>query len=225
MSVAAHVLKRAGFASLALVALALMLVMTPTRALAQDQNQNQGQDGGRGGPGGGRGNFDPEAMRKMISDRMRERVGASEEEWSVLGPKVERVMQLNMQAATGGGMGGLFGGRGRGGPGGGGPGGDRNREGERGDRGDRGGDRGDRGRGGPRGFFGVDENSPVFAARRELERAVEANASADDLKAKMAALRDARAKVREETTKAQQELRELLTMKQEAALVTMGILE
>ena len=41
----------------------------------------------------------------------------------------------------------------------------------------------------------------------------------------MAKLREARTKAREDLTKAQNELRELLTMKQEAALVMMGMLE
>jgi hypothetical protein len=109
-------------------------------------------------------------------------------------------------------MGMLFGG-GRGGRGQGG--------GDRGDRG-QGGDRGDRGpRGGP---FGEDD-SAVSQRSRELQQAVESNASSDELKTKLAALREARAKAREDLTKAQAELRELLTMKQEAALVMMGMLE
>ena len=54
---------------------------------------------------------------------------------------------------------------------------------------------------------------------------MEGNASADDLKAKMTALREARAQARQQLTQAQAELKELLTAKQEAALVMMGLLE
>jgi hypothetical protein len=192
-----------------------MLVVPAGGAVAQDQNQGQDR-GGRGGPGGGRGNFDPEQFRQRIAERMKEALGASDEEFAIIQPKIEKVMQLQRQTASGGGMGALFvgGGRGRGGPGGGGGGGDR---------GPGGGGGGGAG-GGPGGPFGSD-NSPVAEARRDLQKSVEANASADELKAKMAKLREARTKAREDLTKAQNELRELLTMKQEAALVMMGMLE
>lgn len=206
MSAGMQVMNRAGVMSMALVALALMLVV-PGRALAQDpppgERQGGGQEeprGGRDGRGGGRGNFDPEQFRRRIAERMKEALGANDDEFAVIQPKIEKVMNLQRQSA-GGGMGMIFGG-GRGGPGGGGPGG---------------GGRGGRGPGG--------DDSPVSAARRDLQKSVEANAGPDELKARMAALRDARAKSREELTKAQQELRELLTMKQEAALVMMGMLE
>jgi Spy/CpxP family protein refolding chaperone len=43
--------------------------------------------------------------------------------------------------------------------------------------------------------------------------------------ASLKAYRDARAKTRQDLAKAQQELRDLLTVRQEAQLVTMGILE
>ena len=60
---------------------------------------------------------------------------------------------------------------------------------------------------------------------RELRQAMENNASPEELKSKMTALRDARTKAREELTKARGELKELLTAKQEAALLVMGVLE
>jgi hypothetical protein len=222
MLLGARYLTKAGVASLALVALTLMLVAPASSTLAQDQNQGQGQGGGgrgRGGPGGG--NFDPESFRQRINERMKEVMGASDDEWMVIQPKVEKVMALQRQTAGGRGMGMLFGrggpggGRGPGGPGGGGApgGGDPNAQG--------GGGR--RGGGGP--FGGQDDNSPVAQASRDLQKAVESNASDDEFKAKLAALRDARAKAKAELTAAQKELRELITVKQEAALVMMGMLE
>jgi Spy/CpxP family protein refolding chaperone len=217
MSVASHVLNRAGVASVGLLALVLSAAM-PSATIAQDQPGQGGRGpggpgGGPGGPGGGRGNFDPEQFRQRIAERMKEVLGANDEEWGVIQPKLEKVMTLQRQSAGGRGMGMLFGG-GRGGRG----------QGGGGDRGDRGpgGDRGDRGpRGGP---FG-DDDSAVSQRSRDLQQAVESNASSDELKAKLAALREARAKAREDLTKAQAELRELLTMKQEASLVMMGMLE
>jgi hypothetical protein len=212
MAVASHVLNRAGVASVGLLALVLSAAM-PSVSIAQDQpeggRRQGGPGGGPGGQGGGRGNFDPEQFRQRIAERMKEVLGANDEEWGVIQPKLEKVMTLQRQSAGGRGMGMLFGG-GRGGRGQGG-----------GDRG-QGGDRGDRGpRGGP---FGEDD-SAVSQRSRELQQAVESNASSDELKTKLAALREARAKAREDLTKAQAELRELLTMKQEAALVMMGMLE
>ena len=226
MSVAAHALKRTGIAAAGLLAVMLML-MPASRAFAQDQNQ---PGGGQGGPGGGRGNFDPEQFRQRIFERIKETMGATDDEWAVIQPKIEKVQQLQRQTSRGGaGMGMLFGRGGRGGGGGPGGGGDRGPGGDGGGRGDRG-DRGPRGGGAGGAFaaagtFGGDENSPVALANRELQRSIEGNASADELKAKLAALREARTKAREELSKAQQELRELLTTKQEAALVMMGMLE
>lgn len=175
---------------------------------AQQPGQQQRQDGERGNRGerGERRQFDPEEMRQRMSQRMKEMLGATDEEWAVLAPKVEKVTTLSAQAAAGrgGGMGMLF----RGGGGG-----------------DRGGDRGDRGdRGGRGGFFGGGD-SPVAQRTRELQEAIRNNATAEEIKTKLAAVRDARSKAKAELTQAQQELRELLTVKQEATLVTMGMLE
>ena len=79
------------------------------------------------------------------------------------------------------------------------------------------------GGGGP--FGGQDDNSPVAQASRDLQKAIEGNASDDEYKAKLAALRDARAKAKAELTAAQKELKEVLTQRQEAVLVTNGMLE
>jgi Spy/CpxP family protein refolding chaperone len=51
------------------------------------------------------------------------------------------------------------------------------------------------------------------------------DAKPDEIKAKLTALRDARAKAREELTKARKDLTDLLTQRQEAVLVQFGILE
>jgi hypothetical protein len=201
--------RRSGAAlSAGLLAAAIAVGFVSQPAGAQDQPQQNQQDQGQGGRRGG--GFDPEQFRQRMNDRMKQALAASDEEWGVLQPKIEKVMTLQRQNAGGRGMGMLF----RGGPGGG-----------RGD-GAPGGGRGDgggrRGAGGP---FGGDDNSPVAQKTRDLQQAVEGNASADDLKAKMTALREARAKARADLAQAQGELKELLTARQEAALVMMGLLE
>lgn len=154
-------------------ALALCLFAMPVAA------QNQ--------PGGG--GFDPAQMRQRMMDRMKEMLGASDDEMQAIAPKLEKVMQLQRDS-NGGGMRMLFGRRG----------GDQQQQQQQ-------------------------PQSAVQQKAKELQDAVEANAPAADIKAKMQALRDARAAARQELTKAQAELKELLTQKQEATLLMMGMLE
>lgn len=144
-----------------------------------------------------RGNFDPEQFRQRMEERMRERLGVTDDgEWKLISERMTKVMEAR-RAASPGGMG-MFGG-GPGGPGGRGPAGG-------------GGGRGPGG-GGP---------SPEEEA---LSKAVEANASADELKKKMEAVRAARKAAEVQLEKAQAELREVLTVKQEANAVLMGLLK
>lgn len=55
--------------------------------------------------------------RQQMSERMKTAMGATDDEWKVLQPKIEKVMTLSREA-RGGMMGMMFGGRGRGGSGG-----------------------------------------------------------------------------------------------------------
>lgn len=71
-----------------------------------------GGRGGRGGPGGGGRNFDPAAMAKF----MQERIGATPEEWTVIQPRLQVVMEKNQALRELSGN--RFGRGGRGGPGG-----------------------------------------------------------------------------------------------------------
>lgn len=79
----------------------------------------------------------------------------------------------------------------------------------------RGGDQG----GGPR--FGPEPSAEETA----LSEAVEANASKDDLKAKMAAYRKAKAAKEAELKTAQENLKKVLTTKQEAIALQMGLVQ
>jgi hypothetical protein len=89
-----------------LAALGLMLA-APSFTFAQNRGQN----------GGGGGNFDPAAFRERMLNDIKDRLGATPEEWTVLQPKVDKVMTAQRNA-MGGRMGGF--GRGRGGNNGGG---------------------------------------------------------------------------------------------------------
>jgi hypothetical protein len=89
------------------------------------------------------------------------------------------------------------------------------------------------GMGGRRGGFGGPERSreneqdnPVQSAQETLQQTLEdQNASAAVIKSQLTALRAAREKARQELAQAQQSLREVLTVRQEAQLVMMGLLE
>jgi hypothetical protein len=146
------------------------------------------------------GGFDPAAFRQRMNDRIREVLGATDEEYQALQPKVEKVMDLQRQT-RGGGMGMMFRGGGPGGPGGaaGGPppAGDPNRT-----------------------------PTPVQEKAQDLQKTLEnKDAKPEEIKAKLAALRDAREKAKSDLAGAQKELRELLTQRQEAAMVMMGFLD
>lgn len=170
-----------------ILAAVLGLAMAGSTGYAQ-----QGGGPGGGGPGGG--NWDPQAMRERMEQRMKESLGiTNDEEWKALQPKLQKVQTLQFQAMAG--RGGMFGGGRQRGGGQGGPGGDQ-------------------------------MQSPVATASRELRETLDnKDSTPEQIKAKLTALRDARAKAREELTAAQNELKELLTARQEAALVAQGTLE
>jgi hypothetical protein len=93
-----------------------------------------------------------------------------------------------------------------------------------------GGMRGMRGmRGGDRGgdnAAAAQPTSDVEAKAKDLQTVLDnKDAKPEEIKAKLAALRDARAKARDALAAARKELTELLTQRQEATLVEMGILE
>jgi hypothetical protein len=145
---------------------------------------------------------------------MKEQFGVTDDaEWKIIDGKIQKVTEAR-RAVGGGGfaaMGG-FGGR-RGGPGGG--------DGDRAERGNRGGDRGGEGRrGGPGGFGG--EPSPEVA---DLQKAIESKASADEIKTKLAKVREARKANEAKLEAAQEDLKKVLSVRQEAVAVMMGLLK
>lgn len=171
--------------------------------------QGGGQGGGRrGGQGGGPGGFDPAQMRQRMAERMKEMLGADDQAWKVLEPRLMKVMELNRQANAGG-RGMMFGMFGRGGPGGRGPGGDQ------------GGPQADRRGRGPQG-----EQTALEKAMAQLRTTLEnQSATPEEIKTQLTAVRSAREKARQELAVAQQDLKKILTVRQEATLVEMGMLE
>jgi hypothetical protein len=168
-------------------------------------------------------NFDPSQMRQAMLDRMRESLEVTDDaEWQALSAQITKVMDARRGVGGFGGPGGPGGPGGAGGPpprpptddngpSAGGPppsGGDS--------------DRGTGGPGGPPpgGAFGRETSPEAEALRKSLD----AKSPASDLKAKLAQLVEARKKKQAELQKAQDDLRQLLTVRQEAIATSMGLL-
>lgn len=168
-------------------------------ALCQQGDGGGGGGGGRGGRGG-RGGFDPAAMRQRMMETLKTDIGATDEEWKALEPKVEKVMTLSMESR----MGGMFmmGRGGRGGPGG--PGGP----------------------GGEAPASAPEPTTEIGKAAQALRQVIDnKEAKADEINSALKTYRDARAKSKADLEKAQKDLKEVLTVRQEAVLVTRGLLE
>jgi hypothetical protein len=143
-----------------------------------------------------RGNFDPEQMRQRMMERYREALEVkNDDEWKVLEPRIVKVSEARRDA------GGFGGGRGFGGP---------RREGG-----------GEQGGGGERRRFGGEPNPDAEA----LQKAIDAKAPADEVKAKLAKYRESRKAKEAELAKAQDELKKVLSVRQEATAVLMGLLQ
>jgi hypothetical protein len=133
-------------------------------------------------------------MRAAFMDNIKQQLGVTDDEWTVLQPKLEKVMTLSRELRPS-----PFGG-GR----------------QRGPRADRGGE----------------NAAPVQPTGDLAEKATALRTALDnkdsdpkDIAQKLAALRDARERVKADLIKAQGELKDLLTPRQEARLVLMGLLD
>jgi hypothetical protein len=154
----------------------------------------------------GRGNFDPAQMRQRMMDRYKERLEVtSDAEWKIIEERIGKVLDAQRDTRIAG-FGGFGGGR-RGGPGGGGPGGDN------GNNNQGGGNR-------PPNPFAAD-NPNVDA----LQKAIDGKASSDELKTKLAKVRDSLKEKEAVLAKAQEDLRKVLSVRQEAIAVMAGLLK
>ena len=197
-------MNRSSLASMLAACGLILATITTGSLLAQNDAPpaTQGGGGGQGGPGGrqGRGNWDPEQMRQRMMERIREQLAIKDDaEWGLIEARIKKINDSRM--GMGRGFGGFGGGSG-GGPGGpGGPGGQG---------------------GGRQGRGGFGQPNPDAEA---LQTALDSGASADDVKAKLSAYRAAAKQKEAQLEKAQDELRELLSVKQEARAVLLGLLK
>ncbi|MBE3099604.1 MAG: hypothetical protein IMZ44_21000 [Planctomycetes bacterium] len=154
-----------------------------------------------------------EQFRTQMADRMKQALGASDDEWKVLQPRIEKVQTLSRATRGGGGMGSMMMGGQRGGPQRGGPGGGPS----------------DR----PPSDRPPSDRPQSDRPQSEVEKTSEAlqkvlenkDAPAAEIKTALAALREAKAKARAELEAAQKELREVLTVRQEAQCEQLGLFD
>lgn len=166
------------------------------QALSQQRPGERQQPGAEARRGDRRARM--EQFRLRMQERMREQLGASQEEWKVLQPRIEKVQQLQRQVRGGfRAFGRRMGRRGR-----------RPGEGQR-----------------PEGAA-EREQTEVEKKTEALRNLLEDEASgAGAIKAALGALRKARQKAQQELVAARKQLRGVVTVRQEAQLVLMGMLE
>jgi hypothetical protein len=196
-------LRLAGLACLLGLGAAQLFAQAPAagdpngRRRGGDRPERTGSDAG-GQDRGGRGNFSPEDMQARLLSGLRDRMGiTNDEEWGLISQRIAAVSEAR-RAAGGGMFGGPGGPGGRGGPP---PGG--------------GGERGGRGPG------GRSSSNPEVAA---LQQAIADNLPEAEIKSRLDRVRDARRNSEAKVAKAQEELRAVLTIKQEAVAVMFGLL-
>ena len=203
---------------------ALILAVLAAQSFSQDQAPPQrGRGGGRGGQGGQgapgaqgaqmdrpgrmREGRDPEQMRQMMQERMMQRIkqnlGATDEQWTKIQPPLAKVMELSQQAeGPGMGMGSRMGMRGMG-------------------------PRPAARPGAPEGMEEPPMPEPeniMEKARMELRGALDSN-EAETIQKKLEAFRAARDEAAKELAAAKKELKGAVTLNQEAELVLMGYLD
>lgn len=158
------------------------------------QNDNGGGGGGQGGFG--RGNFDPAQFQQRMMEGIRDQLGfTNDADWNAVQPLVQKVMDARRDVGTGGGFGRMF----------------RNRGGN-----------GDNGNGGNRrgGFFGG-QPSPEAEA---LQKAIDDNSPPPQIKAALARYEASQKAKQAKLAGAQDQLRQVLTVKQEAQATLLGLL-
>jgi hypothetical protein len=188
---------------LSVAGLAAVLLTPASSALAQGQGQGNRDRGDRPGQGE-RGNWDPEQMRQRMMERYRDQLGVENDtEWKLIETRLTKVTEArrNLGAGATGRAAGAFG-RGPGGPG---------------------------AAGRPTTDGQARPNRNPFAANNpeleELQQAIASEAGADQIKAKLIKYREAQKSREAALAKAQTELKEVLSLRQEAQAVVMGLLD
>jgi len=175
--------------------IAVGLCLSAGTLLAQDNNAGGGQ--GRRGNGGGGGNFDPAQFQQRMMDNVRERLAfTNDTDWAAVEPLIQKEMDARRDLG--------FGGRGFGGFGrrGGNTGGGNNTSTQ-----------------GGRGGFG--QSSPEADA---LQKTLDDNAPTAQVKAALEKYRASRKAKEAKLAQTQDDLRKILTQRQEAQAVLLGLL-
>ena len=181
--------------------IALLLVVVAALAgpaLGKKDKLPEGLTGAKAGAVGEK----PKSMGKDEKSLLvvKQVIGASDQEWPVLRPRVERVLGLLREANAGRDLRAT-----------------KTKDAKK-----------DAKRGDPPPDAGAapQATSPVEERSRDLLQAVgDQQVPVGEVRARIAAIRQARAKARADLAKAQEELRELLTVRQEAVLIVVGVLE
>ncbi|MDO8542652.1 MAG: hypothetical protein Q7S40_19605 [Opitutaceae bacterium] len=188
-----------------------MLLVAGTSLFAQTPPRPDDASRRRGGDDQSRRSFNPQEMQARMLAGVRDRLDVpNDEEWAVISDRIAKVFELRRTADTGGGIGGGF----RGPPGGGGAPGSSGRSGTPG-----GGTPGSSGRGGS--SRGGGSSNPDFQA---LQAAVTDKMPEAEIKLRIQRLRDTRLLNESKLAKAQEDLRAVLSVRQEAILVLLGLL-
>jgi hypothetical protein len=167
-------------------ALAMPVMAQAANPAAQPAAQPPANGGGAGGG------------RQRMLDALKTQMGATDDEFAAIQPKLEKVMQLQRDA-NGGGMRGMFGGG-------------------------RGGRNGGNANAAATPAAGT-ELSAVQKASTDLKASLDdKSATPADIKAKLDAFRAAKAQAKEDLAAAQKDLASVLTQRQEALLVMTGML-
>jgi hypothetical protein len=150
--------------------------------------------------GGGGGNFDPAQMQQRIMNNVREQLGLTNDtDWNAIQPLVQKVMDARRDVG-GGGMGRLL---------------------SRGNRGGNNNNANANNNGGRRGGFGGTPSPEAEA----LQKAIDDNAPTAQVKAALAKYHASQKDKQAKLVQAQENLRKVLTVKQEAQAALLGLVE
>ena len=181
---------------LSALALAASTILATAQDAAPKDAPKPNADGGRQRGGDRTGNF--QDFVQMMNDRLKTSLKVKDDEWAVLKPLIEKVQTAQREAGAGRSFGG-FGGRGGGGP---------------------------RGDAPATGAAPIADTRPGAAEGTALRTALESETTTpEDLKAKLAAVRAVRKKGTADLAAAREELKKVVTVRQEAVLVSMGLLD
>jgi len=175
------------------LAVAFFLVIAPHSTFAQAAGGQN--NGGRANRQRGGANADPAQRREQALTRIKEQLGATDDEWKVLQPKIDALMTAQADVRAGA-------------------------RGARGNRGNRGGQNGQ-----PAATPPANESPVAKAMTELRTAVADKATPPEELAKKLAALHEAKEKAAAARVAAQKDLKDLLTARQEAILVQNGMLE